>query len=377
MQSLIRREIIYSSRSIVVKIGTNVLSTEDGRLDTDHIRVLVRQFRAILAAGKKLAVVTSGAVGAGMDRLGLVTRPTSLPELQAAAASGQSHLIRLYDEALQEQGLHAGQLLLTADDFKHRDRFLNMRNTIRALQGFSCVPIINENDTISVDEIRFSDNDALAAMVTHLLDDPLLIILSVVDGLYDRDPNDPGRQVIPLVERWSDEVLEKAFATKSSRGKGGMGSKLSSIRNATAVGDHVILANGKTPDILTKIVSGEEIGTLFMADDRSVTAWKRWIGFTVEPRGRLMVDAGARRALEQNGKSLLPIGVVNVVSDFGVGELVGVVDPQGMEFARGLTNFDSNTVRQLAGLKSDAVIERLGSASYAEVIHRDNLVLTK
>jgi glutamate 5-kinase len=322
-------------------------------------------------------VVSSGAVGAGIGLLGLNGRPKDLPHLQAAAATGQANLIRTYDDAFKKHGYHAAQMLLTANDFRHRDRYLNVRNTLHTLFEYGVVPIINENDTVSVREIKFGDNDRLAAMVSNLLQHPLLILLSVVDGLYNGKPGDAGVARIPLVDHWDDSLMGLAQNVKSSRGTGGMFTKLEAVRMVTAVGECVIIADGRDPHVLNKILAGEDVGTLFTAKGGLVPAWKRWIGFTITPRGRLHLDAGAVHAVEHNGKSLLPIGVVRVEGSFEKGELVSLVDPQGAEFGRGLTNYDSTTVTSIARLHSEDLTNRTGGAGYQEVIHRDNLCVTR
>jgi len=239
------------------------------------------------------------------------------------------------------------------------------------------VPIINENDTVSVREIKFGDNDRPAAMVSNLLQSPLLVILSVVDGLYDGDPRDPNSKKIPLVHRWDDQLMGLAQNVKSSRGTGGMMTKLEAVRMTTAVGECVIIADGQDPHVLDRVMAGEEVGTLFTAQGGIVPAWKRWIGFTVTPRGKLLLDAGAVKAVEHAGRSLLPIGVASVEGSFEKGELVSLLDPAGQEFARGLTNYDSGTVTSIARLKREQIEAKLGGAAYEEVIHRDNLCVTR
>lgn len=371
-----RRAVIDVVKTVVVKVGTNVLSKADDTLDLGRIESLCDQVLRILDSGRKVVMVSSGAIGAGMSLLGLKHRPKDLPHLQAAAAVGQAHLIRLYNDCLQRRGYSAAQLLLTANDFKNRTRYLNVRNTLNTLFEYNVVPIINENDTVSIAEIKFGDNDQLAAMVTGLMDSPLLIILSVVSGLYDGDPAKSGSQLIPLVESWSDALRTLAVESKSSRGTGGMQSKLEAVRIATAVGEDVIIANGTVPKVLDEILSGREIGTLFLGKRKSVPAWKRWIGFTVKPKGRFRLDSGARRAIEQQGKSLLAAGIKSVVGEFARGEVVALEDDHGEEFARGLTNFDSREARLIAGKKTTEVAKLLGNVPYSEIIHRDNLVVT-
>jgi glutamate 5-kinase len=377
MQDLVRTDVVTSARTIVVKVGTNVLSREDDRLDTDLVAALAEQIHRVRETGRRVVVVSSGAVGAGIGLLGLKQRPQDLPRLQAAAATGQAHLIRTYDDAFRRHGYQAAQLLLTANDFRHRDRYLNVRNTLNTLFEFGVIPIVNENDTVSVRGIKFGDNDRLAAMVTNLLESPLLVILSVVDGLYDGDPADSQSRRIPLVDQWDDALMGYAKDVRSSRGTGGMASKLDAVRMATAVGECVIIADGRAPGILDRILAADEVGTLFMAKGALVPAWKRWIGFTVTPQGRLHLDAGAVRAIEHGGRSLLPIGVCRVEGSFEKGELVSLVDPAGQEFARGLTNYGSSAIGTIARLRTDQIAARLGSVPYEEVIHRDNLCVTR
>jgi glutamate 5-kinase len=315
-------------------------------------------------------------VGAGVGRLGLRQRPDNLPQLQAAAAVGQSHLIRAYDEGFRRHGRHAAQLLLTHDDFDNRPRYLNMRNTLSALFAWDAVPVINENDTISVAEIRFGDNDRLAAMVTNLLQAPLLVILSVVDGLYQTDPGSGlAGEVIRLVPNLDDEVLGLAGSSRSAGGTGGMQSKLQAARLVTQAGGSVIIASGRQPESLTRILAGEQVGTLFLAKGQTQGARKRWIGLTARPRGRYVVDPGARRALETGTTSLLAIGVIDVIGEFDKGDVVGIQDTTGQEFARGLTNYNTPDALLIRGLRTEQARQALGSAPYDEVVHRDNLVL--
>ncbi len=375
MHSLIRQEIIQTARTVVVKVGTSVLSNDDDSLDVSRIAALTEQLSRIRQTGRRVVLVSSGAVGAGMGLLNLKQRPTDLPHLQAAAAAGQAHLIRLYNDCLEVHGFRAAQLLLTANDFRNRERYLNVRNTLNTLFEFSIIPIINENDTVSISEIQFGDNDQLAAMVSNLLDDSLLIVLSVIDGLFDGDPNSPDSNVIPLVERWDSNLLALASVSKSRGGTGGMQSKLQAARKVTEVGENVIIANGRRDRVLDDIMAGAELGTLFLAQGRNVPAWKRWIGYTIEPRGRLKVDAGAQKALTANGRSLLPIGITDVEGKFGRGDVVSLLGENGREFARGLTNYDSLTAIRLKGQRLADLPSDPSGLPYDEVIHRDNLLV--
>ncbi|MCA9075107.1 MAG: glutamate 5-kinase [Planctomycetaceae bacterium] len=376
MQNLVRQEVIAAARTLVVKIGTNVLSCDDDSLNRDRIAALCEQIDRVRKTGRRVVVVSSGAVGAGIGLLKLPGRPTDLPHLQAAAAAGQAHLIRLYDEALRGHGYHAAQILCTGNDFKQRSRYLNIRNTLNTLFEYDAVPIVNENDTVSVQEIRFGDNDRLAALVTTLLNDPLLIILSVIEGLYDGDPSKPDSRVISQVDEWSDDLFQVAADIRSKRGTGGMQSKLEAIKTATAVGENVILANGTSPTVLDDVLAGCEVGTLFLAGGRTLPAWKRWIGYSVPSAGRIHIDDGARRAVCERGTSLLAIGMTSVDGDFEKGAIVTLVASDGTELARGLTNFGSRDAATIAGKQSHEIESLLGDLPYSEVIHRDNLVVT-
>ncbi len=375
-RDLVRDEVVLSAQTWVVKVGTSVLTGADGTLDPARIGHLAEQISAVIDRGCKVALVSSGAVGAGMGQLGWKQRPDNLPQLQAAAAVGQSYLIRAYDEGFRRHGRHAAQLLLTHEDFDNRSRYLNMRNTLNALFECNAVPVINENDTISVDEIKFGDNDRLAAMVTNLLQAPLLVILSVVDGLYRTDPNAAtAPEVVPLVPQIDDSVLGLAGANRSALGTGGMPSKLAAARLVTQAGGSVIIASGTRPEPLTRILGGEPAGTLFLAHGPTHPARKRWIGLTARPRGHYVVDDGARQALESHSKSLLAIGILEVAGEFDKGDVVSIRDLAGQEFARGLTNYAAADARLIRGLRTPQAREALGSALYDEVVHRDNLVL--
>ncbi len=409
----VRQEIIASAHTIVIKIGTSVLTQADGALDRDRIRTLVDEMHGVLSTGRRLVIVSSGAIAAGLGPIGLRKRPDDLPHLQAAAAVGQNYLMRAYDEELRRYGYHAAQILLTAADFENRMRYLNVRNTILTLFDYKAVPIINENDTVSVDEIRFGDNDRLAGMVTNLLRAPLLIILSRVDGLYTSDPHAARRRtgrnarragaragaraarpaasgdraapgaassneprIIPIVTQLDDRIFELAGASKSELGTGGMTTKLEAARMCTAAGESVLIAGGKRTGVLEDVLAAKPVGTLFLAQGASLTSRKRWIGYTVRPRGRYVVDDGARRAVEREGKSLLAIGIRGVVGSFQTGDPVLVCDGGGVEFARGLTNYSASDAEKIKGLRTSQIRAALGTHPYDEVIHRDNLVVT-
>ena len=372
----VRQEVITLAQTVVVKIGTNVLTGADGTLDPQRLQALADQVERLHQAGRKVALVSSGAVGAGVGRLALGKRPTDLRHLQACAAVGQSLLMRAYQECVAPHGTHTAQILLTAGDFDNRARYLNVRNTILTLFEWNVLPIINENDTVSVAEIRFGDNDHLAAMVTNLLRAPLLVLLTNVDGLYDSDPrSNPQARVVNTVPSIDGAVMDMAGASRSALGTGGMRSKLRAARLATMAGESVIIANGATPGVLDDVFRGEAVGTLFLPHGGSIPSWKRWLGFTAQPKGRLVVDAGARAAVQQRGRSLLPIGVVQVQGDFSKGDVVALCDPEGQEFARGLCNYSAADAGRIVGLRTEQIGAVLGGVPYEEIVHRDNLVV--
>lgn len=376
MADATRQAIIDQASTVVVKVGTNVLTDAAGRLDQGRLQALADQLQRLRNAGRQVVLVSSGAIGAGMGRLQLEGRPVDLPHLQACAAIGQSFLMRAYQECLDKHGVTAAQILLTAGDFDSRGRYLNVRNTILTLFEWNVLPIINENDTVSVAEIRFGDNDHLAAMVTNLLRAPLLVLLTNVDGLFVGDPRDPASKKLDSVPVIDGEVMDLAGVSKSALGTGGMRSKLRAARLATAAGESVIMANGAVPGVLDSIFAGEAIGTLFLAHGSSMPAWKRWLGFTARPKGQILVDAGARAAIEKKGRSLLPIGVVRVQGEFEKGDVVSICDLDGAEFARGLTNYPSSDAVKLLGMRTEQIADILGDVPYEEIVHRDNLVVT-
>jgi glutamate 5-kinase len=378
MTDLLRQEIATAAEMLVVKVGTRVLTRPDGRLNEERIAALAEELHQILESGRKVALVSSGAVGAGMGLLGLAERPRDLAHLQAVAAVGQSCLVQTYDRSLRAFGRHAAQILLTADDLDDRTRYLNVRNTILTLLEYGAVPIINENDTVSVEELQttFGDNDRLAAMVTNLIRAPLLVLLSDVDGLYDGDPRSVAAQRIPTITKLDESIFALVRDKLTGLSKGGMASKLAAARIATMAGENVIIANGRTPGTLGRILAGEDVGTLVVAQGQSIPSWKRWIGFTAQPRGQLVLDRGARQAVEKQGRSLLAIGVLDAVGEFKKGDVVSLRDQSGAEFARGLTNYAAAEVLRIKGLKTEAIASALGHCPYQEVVHRDNIAVT-
>jgi glutamate 5-kinase len=382
MSDAARQDLVANSRTIVVKVGTRVLTHDDGTLDHDRVAAIAEQIVRLMADNRRVVLVSSGAVGAGIGRLGLPQRPADLARLQAVAAVGQSRLIESYNRALEAHGLHAAQILLTADDLNDRTRYLNVRNTLLALFQYGALPIINENDTVRVDELQrnVGDNDRLAAMVTNLLRAPLLVLLSDVEGLFDCHPSYPEARVIPLVAN-TDAALRDFQRQAGARGatnhlsRGGMASKLEAARLAVSAGESVVIANGRRPNVLVDIMAGNTIGTLFQAQGPAVTSRKRWIGLTAQPCGRLVLDAGAQLAVEQQGRSLLAIGVRRVEGIFQKGDVVSLCRDDGQEFARGLINYGSEELRRIAGRPTEEIIRVLGHRPYDEVVHRDNLAI--
>ncbi len=374
MEEKYRETIISRSNRLVVKVGTGVITTKDGLLDTSQVANISRQVVGLKRRGYKVAIVSSGSVGAGMGELGLRKRPTTLPEVQAVAAVGQSKLIGAYDDCFKSEGYHAAQVLLTREDLEERNRYLNTSNTINALFRLDVIPVVNENDTVSVDEISFSDNDILSVVVTNLLRAELLLMLSSVDGLY-RKP-DEGTGLIPLVKEITAEIESFASRSKTHLGMGGMESKLKAARMATNSGEAVIIANGRAPDILSRIMDGEELGTLFLPARKRLKSRKRWIGFALRPKGRIYVDDGAFAALGKSGKSLLASGIADVDGGFDRGDVVSIcAGGDKAEFARGLTNYSSTELMKIKGQSSASIKKTLGAKPYDEVVHRNNMVL--
>jgi glutamate 5-kinase len=365
-----RKELLGPVRSLVVKLGTSVLASPQGRLDTALIQRIADQVQALEERGLKVAIVSSGAIGAGLGDLGLQKRPETLPELQGCAAVGQAKLMAIFDEAFRRYGRHAAQILLTRSDMEDRDRYLNVRNCIHALQAYGAVPVINENDTVAVDEIRFGDNDVLAAMVTNLLRADLLVLLTTVEGLY----RDAARAETFDVVEDLEAVTGAADASKSALGTGGMRSKLEAVAKVVAAGELCVIADGRRPNVLADLLAGQAVGTLFLPKARKLKSRRRWLGLTRRPRGRLIVDEGAAAALRAR-KSLLAIGILRAEGPFEAGDVVLVVDAAGRELAQGLSNYSSRDVDKIKGLHTRAFRAALGSHPYDEVIHADNLVL--
>ena len=380
MISLSRQEIVRTTKYVVIKVGTNVLTHKNGLLNLERIHTLVEQIASIRALGINVALVSSGAVGSGMGRLGLEKRPKSLAQLQAVAAIGQGALIHYYEQEFNAKGIPAAQILLTAADLASRSRYLNTCNTLYALFQFGAVPIINENDAVSSAELSlsFGENDRLASLVANLFPEPLLILLTDVDGLYDGDPSLPQSKLISVVDSWTPRLLGLVAAKKSSRSKGGMETKLRAARSVTNAGGVMIIANGDDPDVLNKIFAAEECGTVFFPS-RRISARRRWFRSVSEPVGKLFLDAGAVDAIVNQGKSLLPIGAIKCEGSFRRGDLVSLLDPSGKEIARGLVNYNRQDAQLICGKRSDELARALNTNNlvHKALVHRDNLVLTR
>jgi glutamate 5-kinase len=373
----VNRKLVMDASTWIVKVGSKSLTGDDGRLDRTQVANLATQLLTLVEMGKRVVLVSSGAVASGVGKLGLPSRPTDLATLQAVAAIGQTHLMQVYEQTFAEHGRHAAQILLTASELDDRVAYLNVRNTLRRLLEMGAIPIINENDTVAVDELKttFGDNDRLAGMVAGIMEASLLVILSDVQGLYDRDPRDPQARVVPSVDRIDERIEDMVRDRKTGISKGGMASKLATAKFVTTSGQCVIIAWGREPEILVRLAKGEMVGTLFLPQSKTLTPKKRWIGFSAQPAGQLQVDDGAAKAMCAEGRSLLAIGIKAVEGELGKGDIVSIVNPHSVEIARGLINYNSKQVAQIRGCRSDRIEQILGQCPYEEVIHRDNLAI--
>ncbi len=371
-----RNALLAHVKRVVIKIGSGVISNTSG-LEVDRVAALSTDICHLLDRGLEVIVVSSGAISAGKGQLGITGRPQTIPQKQAAAAIGQTQIILKYKETFQNQTHNVAQVLLTRDDLSNRRRYLNARNTVMTLLEYGVTPIINENDTVVVDEIRFGDNDNLSALVTSLVEADLLIILSDVDGLYDRDPaENPQAELIPLVERITPEIEAMGGKSNGDIGVGGMNSKLKAVKRAALSGVGTVIANGRSANILSRIFSGEETGTYFLPAQSKLTAKKHWIAFSKKPRGKLLIDEGGQRAVIKYGKSLLPSGLCGVEGGFERGDAVRLCNLNGEEFARGVISYSLAETLQIMGKQSSEIETILGYKYRDEVVCRDNLVLT-
>ena len=371
------QDIISKRGAIVIKVGTNLLTDKRTGVRRKRIMQLARDVAFLRGLGHQVVIVSSGAIGAGVASLGLARRPRTIPEKQATAAVGQPVLMESYQAAFRKLGMHVGQILLTGDDFTERKRYTNARNTLRALFAQRVIPIINENDTIAVDEIKLGDNDNLSALVASLLGADLLVILSDVDGLYTDDPSkNPAAVRIPIVHSITPDIEKLARKSGSDLGTGGMVTKLQAARRCVASGVAMVIANGEDPSVLKDILTGEIRGTLFLPGSGRLSGRKKWIGYVAKPRGSVTVDDGARSALLARHTSLLPSGIIAISGEFRGQDTVSIVDRDGLEIARGVTNYSSADLRRIRGKRSGELPQILGRPSRDEVIHKDNLVIT-
>lgn len=370
---------LSSARRIVVKIGSNLVATAEGLFNQELLAGIVGEIAALVREGREVLLVTSGAVRLGLTVMGLNdgARP-DLSTRQAMAAVGQVELIAHYSALFRQHGCTIGQLLLTGDDISDRRRYLHVRNTLLPmLHRYRVVPVINENDSVSVEGVSIGENDRLAALIAGKVQCDLLIILSDVDGLYSADPRiNENATIIPEVREITSALENMAGGSTSGVGRGGMRSKITAAKIATRMGTHVVVALGRRPDVINGIMNGEQIGTLFSARGNGrLAARKQWLGFAAAPRGIITVDAGAAKALVQCGSSLLPVGIKEVSGDFRAGDVVSVITPEGREIAHGLVNYTTDEMMIIAGKKTAQIEELLGYHPYDEAIHRDNLLI--
>jgi glutamate 5-kinase len=371
-----RLETLAHTKKILIKIGSAVLSGSEG-LDLKIIDALVQEMCDLTRRGFSIVLVTSGAIASGKHRLNITGKLKSIPEKQAAAAVGQGRLMRVYSKAFEKNNLFVAQILLTLSDLTDRQRYLNIRNTLSTLLEWHVTPIINENDSVAVDEIKFGDNDNLAAMIANIVEADLFINLTATDGLYDCNPSESKKaKLIPLVCEITDEIEGMATSETSSVGTGGMKSKIIAAKKVTSIGIPCIIAPGKKKKILSDIMAGKEVGTLFLPQTSRLNSKKYWIANTLRPRGRLIIDDGAKKALLDKGKSLLPSGITAVEGEFDTGDPVHCMDSEGNLLAKGLVNYSAGDIRKILGLKTPQIFSVLGHKDYDEVIHRDNLVIT-
>ena len=369
------RDCIKNSKRWVVKIGSALLTANGNGLDKEAIALWVKQIVHQLESGIEIIIVSSGAVAEGMSRLSWIERPNSVHGLQVAAAVGQTGLVQAYESQFQEFGRNTAQILLDHDDISNRERYLNVRNTLQELIKLGVVPVINENDTVATDQIRFGDNDTLAALVANIIDADLLVILTDQDGLFDADPRkNPNANLVTNGNSQDESLLELA-GSSSTLGRGGMITKLKAAKLAARSGANTVIAGGRVNLILSRLSEGEELGTMLISDKEPIAARKQWLVGRLKVCGSLTLDLGASKMLTNHGKSLLPVGVLSIKGRFHKGDLVTCVDEKGLEIARGLVNYNSEESTKILGKSSEMIADELGYCDAEELIHRDNLVL--
>ena len=370
------RNRLQSARRIVVKVGTSTLTHPNGKLNYARIEALVRELADAANSGKQILLVSSGAVGAGMDRLGWKDKPKTIPEKQAAAAVGQGILMHTYEKMFGEYGQVVGQVLLTREDSVNRKRYTNSRNTLLTLLKMGVIPIINENDAVAIDELKIGDNDTLSASVAAIVDADLLIILSDVDGVYTANPQkDPAAKLISEIAEVTPEIEAMCGGAGSLRGTGGMLTKMTAARMAMNSGIVMVIAAGMREGVVRSVLSGQAVGTLFPPRQNRLQFRKRWLAFGARIKGRLIVDKGCAHALLHSGSSLLAAGIQAVEGSFDQGNTVSIVNQEGWEIARGLANYNSGDLAKIKGLHTHEIAAVLGHKTYDEIVHRDNMVL--
>ncbi len=370
------KTVLTTCRRIVVKVGSSLVTNQGAGLDLNALGNWAKQISTLSKSGYEVVLVSSGAIAEGMQRLGWSSRPSSIHELQAAAAVGQMGLVQAYETCFRKHDLHAAQVLLTHADLADRERYLNARATLTTLLSLGVIPIINENDTVVTDEIKFGDNDTLGALVTNLIDADALVILTDQDGLFTADPRKNPDATLVREGQAGDATLEAmAGGAGSSIGRGGMLTKILAARRAAHSGAHTVIASGHEPDVLLSLFQGISIGTLLIAPALTLAARKQWLAGHLQVAGKIVLDEGALRALRSEGKSLLPIGVKQVFGEFQRGAVVACINAQGQDIARGLINYNSDEARTIAGHASQDITGLLGYGGDTEMIHRDNLVL--
>jgi len=372
----IRKKVLEKARRIVVKVGSSILASVEKGLHYEVFSHLTKEISELKRQGYEIVLVSSGAIAAGMEKLGYKTRPQSITQKQATAAVGQSRLIHIYENYFSRYQQMVAQVLLTHDDLSHRRRFLNARNTLLALLELGIIPIINENDTVVVDEIKVGDNDNLSALITNLIEADLLIILTDIEGICERDPRShPDAKCISLIEDIDADMEGVMGETKSQMSVGGMASKIQAARKASRFGIPTVVACGTKKEVLRQILKGKEVGTLILPKMKTLSSRKHWIAFNLRPKGDVIVDEGAKKAIVQKGKSLLPSGVLEVRGSFGRGDSVSCVGPRGKEFARGLVNYSVQELDKIKGHRTGEIEKVLGYKYSDEIIHRDDLVV--
>jgi len=370
------QSIVKNSRRIVIKVGSSLVTNQGQGLDHAALARWAEQIAKLKELGKEVVLVSSGAIAEGMQRLNWKKRPHALSELQAAAAVGQMGLVQAYESCFRTHALHAAQVLLTHEDLSDRKRYLNARSTLTTLLGMSVIPVINENDTVATDEIRFGDNDTLAALVTNLIEADVLIILTDQGGLFTADPRKDAQARLVEEARAGDPAIEAmAGGAGSDIGRGGMLTKVLAAMRAARSGAHTVIASGHEPDVLIQLAEGKAVGTQLLAETMTLAARKQWIADHLQMRGNVTLDEGAVKALADGGKSLLSVGVTSVSGSFERGEVVGCLDPLGREIARGLVNYSATETRRILRRASNEIEAILGYVGEPELIHRDNLVL--